>query len=196
MTLVRTTLLATLSLALLALTTTSADAASHQHIDNVALTMQSKARKLVSEFALHYRHKAGYRHLRADAIELYRVAAHIHLVVHQSGSLYHLRHDVQRADALFHHLEEVLARTDHSYSGHTHGDTHHVFELMHGLEQNLHHLKRDVESLNNVYGVVRSHRIRHYDGSGQRHGTGRRYHGSNRHTVQFGDFRWNISLGH
>ena len=196
MTIARTTLLTTVSMALLACTTTPADAASYRHIDRLALRMQSQTRGLVTEFAQHYRHKTGYRHLRADAIELYRVAAHIHLVAHQSGSIYHLQHDVERADELFHHLEGVLARTDRSYGGHAHGDTRHVFELMHNLEQTLHHLKRDLESQHNVHRVVRSHRTRHYDDSGH----GRRptfgHNGANRYSVNLGGLRWNLSFGH
>ncbi len=134
----------------------SANADTYHHIDGLATKMQVQSKQLLREFALHYSHKAEYRHLRSDAIQFYRVASHIHTVAHHSGDVHHLRDDLQKADRLFHHLEEVLELTDRSFHGHNHGNTNHVFELMHDLETNLHHLKRDVEELDD-----RAHRTRH-----------------------------------
>jgi hypothetical protein len=148
MTFTKTTLTAALALA--ALTTSSAKADTYRHIDTLAVKMQAQSRELLKEVTLHYSHKAGYRHLRSDAIQFYRVATHIHTVAHHSGDVHHLRNDLKKADRLFHHLEQVLEQTDLSFHGHNHGNTNHVFRLMHGLETNLHHLKRDIDQLDNA----------------------------------------------
>jgi len=197
MTYSKTTLLTTVALACVTFTTTSANADTYHHIDTLAVEMQSQSRELISEFSLHYRHKPGYHHLRNDAVQLYRVAAHIHSVAHHSGGVHHLRNDLQRADQLFHHLERVLAQTDRSFGGHTHGATHHVFELMHNLEVNLHHLKRDIESLDAAaHHGVGPHNIGHgYPHHGGQIGhTGFGYNWGNG-GVYYDGHRWSIRIG-
>jgi hypothetical protein len=190
------TLLTSLALAALAFTTTTANADTYHHIDKLAVEVQSQSRQLMSEFSRHYRHKSGYSHLRSDALQLYRVAAHIHTVAHQSGSIHHLRNDLERADKLFHHLEEVFARTDLSFGGHTHGNTNHAFELMHDLEMNLHHLKRDIDSLD-----AAAHRRMGHHNIGHGHTSGRNVRPSIGYSwgsggVYLNGTRWSIRFGH
>jgi hypothetical protein len=198
MTLAKTTLMTTLALAALAFTTKSADADTYDHIDHLAVKMQAQSRELLKEFALHYRHKSGYFHLRSDAIQLNRRAAHIHSVAHHAGSVHHLRDDLRRMDRLFHHLESVLAQTDLSFGGHAHGDTHHVFEVMHDLEVNLHHLKRDIDELDNAaHHGVGPHNVGH---GAPHHGghIGNAAHGYSwgNGGLYIGGHRWSLRFGH
>ena len=203
MTLTKTTLSA-LAMAALTLTTSAANADTFDHIDALAVKMQADSRELLKEVSLHYSHKAEYRHLRSDAIQFYRVASHIHAVAHQSGNVHHLRSDLTKADRLFHHLEEVLERTDLSFHGHNHGNTNHVFRLMHNLETNLHHLKRDIDQLDDA--------AHHGYGSGNLYG-GFGHNGHNGHRtgrssangigIQIGNARvtvrndrWSFRIGH
>jgi hypothetical protein len=142
---------------------------TQRHLDRLAVIMQGQSRELIREFGLHYRRKSGYAHLRADAWQLYRAVTHIHTVVHHSGDVHHLKSDVERADKIFHHLEEVLDKTELSLNGTTQGDTIHVLELMEELEKNLHHLQTDVDKLDEDY----------HQGIGPRHvGRVNPYHGS------------------
>ena len=162
MTLAKTIVLAILALATLAFTVISAKADTYDHIDSLAVQLQSQSRELIKEFAQHYRHKPGYAHLHSDAVQLYRSAAHIHLIAHQHGSIHHLRSDLQQMDEQFHHLEDVLRQTDQSFGGHTHGAAYHVFELMHEVEDALHHLKRDIDSLDNAAHQASRHHVSGY----------------------------------
>lgn len=147
MTLAKSIVLATLALATLAFTAISAKADTYHHIDTLAVQMQSQSRELLREFALHYRHKAGYAHLRSDTLQLYRLATHIHSVAHLRGSIQHLQSDLQQADELFHHLECVLDEADRSVGGHVHGSRCHVRDVMRAFADTLHHLQSDVASL-------------------------------------------------
>jgi len=172
MTFAKTSILASIALLAMTFNTNSTKADTYHHIDSLAVKMQAQTRELVNEFALHYRHNSGYYHLRSDALQLSRIASHIHSIAHYSGNVHHLRNDLEKADRLFHHLEGVLARTDSSYHGHNHGDTHHVFELMHDLEQNLHHLKDDIEELDEAAHHVPGHGIGHVPSHGPVPGPG------------------------
>ncbi|MCA9121622.1 MAG: hypothetical protein H6822_27000 [Planctomycetaceae bacterium] len=161
MTIAKTMVLATLALATLAFTAISAHADTCNHIDALAVRMQAQSRELISEFGQHYRYKTGYAHLRSDALQLYRVAVHIHSVAHVQGSVHHLRSDLNQADQLFHHMESVLRQNDQSFVGHKHGAAYHVFELMQELEATLHHLQTDITALDNA-----AHHTGRHDGGG------------------------------
>lgn len=203
MTLAKTIVLATLALATLAFTAISANADTYDHIDTLAVKVQSQSRELIKEFAQHYRHKPRYTHLHSDAVQLYRVAAHIHLVAHQHKSIHHLQSDLRKADQLFHHLEDVLKQTDRSFGGHTHGAAFHVFELMHEVEDTLHHLKSDIESLDDAAHYTSGYQgAGHHDfGYGQPHqpshpnraSIGYRWGGSG---VSISGRRWNFRFGY
>ena len=190
MTLAKRIVLATLALATLAFTALSANADTHEHIDTLAVKMQSQSRELIKEFARHYRHKPGYAHLHSDGVQLYRAAAHIHLIAHQHGSIHHLQSDLRKADRLFHHLEGVLKQTDQSFGGHTHGAAYHVFELMHELEDTLHHLKSDIESLDAAAHYTSGHHGTGHHGTGHHgFGYGQPYQPSHSNHASFG-YRW------
>ncbi|MCA9216695.1 MAG: hypothetical protein KDB27_26680 [Planctomycetales bacterium] len=138
---------------LLGLAATSANAASYHHIDELALRIARNSTSLFREFRLHYRHVGEYAHLITDAREMRALASHTHEVAHHRGSLNHLAHDLGELDQAFHHLENLLdeieANSHHGgyHSGHIHGDTNHVWALMHAIEQDLHHLRDDVEAM-------------------------------------------------
>jgi hypothetical protein len=191
----KTTLLTSLALAALAFTTTSANADTYHHIDKMAVEMQSRSRELLSDFSRHYRYKAGYSHLRSDALQLYRAATHLHSMAHQHRNVHHMRSDYNKMDRLFHHLQEALAATEQSFGGHTHGNTQHVFELMHDFEDNLHHLDRDLKSLeaathhgmghhNTGHGHTRGRIVR--PTIGYSWGSGGVYLNGNRWSIRFG----------
>lgn len=127
----------------------SASADTYHHIDELALTIDRQAKLLVSE-SVHYRHTPEYRHLVSDARDLCRLATHLHEVAHHHGSLAHLESDLSQLDAKFHHLESVFHRVERAASyghGHVHGHTSHVWELLHSIENNIHHLQDDLRSL-------------------------------------------------
>ena len=195
----RTTLLASFALAVLTFMPTAANADTYHHIDKLAVEMQSQSLELIQEITRHYRHKTSYHHLRSDALQMYRVAAHMHSVAHRSGDVHHLRDDLEKADRLFHHMDKTLKNTDRSYGGHTHGSTHHVFELMHELEVNLHHLKKDIESLDDdAHHGVGPHRLRQSDSHHSRRsrsvGHGSYSWGSG--GIRFSGRGWSLRFGH
>ena len=142
----RTLLLSTIAL----FTASTASAVDYRHIDRLALEVADQMNQLTREFSEHYVHTAQYQHLISDARDAARLADHIHELAHHRGCLYEIRSDLSRLDREFHHIEEVLAELNYlvriGQGGHIHGDTRHVFYLMHELEENLHHLREDVGS--------------------------------------------------
>lgn len=173
-----------------ALSGQSAEAASLQHIDNLAVRLQSQARQLICEFRLHYRHTCDYRHLMSDSYQMYRLAAHIHSVAHYRGSLYHIRSDVNKLDRLFHHLEGLVDHIEyHPHGGHIHGHTGHVHQMLARMEDTLHHLQEDVRAMTDPFhGHVFSPVVIN-PGFGGHPGHG---HGHSRGGISFGNDRFAI----
>ena len=150
------------------------EAVSYRHLDELALSMQQQSRALASEFAEHYRHSPVYKHLRSDANSLARLAAHVHELAHRSGSVYHLKRDLDRIDSSFHHLESVVAQLESLASigiGHMHGDLSHILSAMHSMESTIHHMRDDVKSL------TRHRHHGHGHNNHSRHNRGRHNHG-------------------
>ncbi|MFT7641181.1 MAG: hypothetical protein ACI9G1_002927 [Pirellulaceae bacterium] len=152
--------------ATIAIASGSVNAASYEHIDELALKVQEGAREMYNEIGTHYRHTPEYSHLRSDAAKLYHSAAHAHTVAHSHGSLRHLESDLSKLDQAFHHMEETLERVEHNArfgEGHTHGDTRHVRGLMRAVESNLHHLRDDIREMtrrhygsHDIHGIPRN----------------------------------------
>jgi hypothetical protein len=131
----------------------SAQAVSFEHVDRLAIELQSQSSQLYREFRTHYSHAAHSQHLMSDAAALYRQARHLHDVAH-TGNINHMARDLAEMDRLFHHLERLVreinfdAHDDHfGHGGHVHGDTRHVRRLMNDLEDTLHHLSDDINEL-------------------------------------------------
>ena len=152
--LLQTTLVASV-IAMVALASNPASAGSYEHIDELAYKLQSTTRTLSRELYYSYRHTSEYPHLRNDVNRLYQLAAHVHEVAHEGGSLDHLRSDVEQLDRAFHHLEEVIDELQHEarhhnghgHLGHVHGSGRYVRGLMRSLEDTLHHLRDDVNEM-------------------------------------------------
>ena len=144
-----TKLVTIFSLAIVTLFASQAKADEYDHIDRYAVKIQNKARVLLNE-TVHYRHTAQYGHLVASTNELYRLATHIHDVTHFEGNLAHLRSDLRELDREFHALEGLFDRIEHSAAygrGHIHGNTAHVKRLLNSIEDSIHHIQDDVDSL-------------------------------------------------
>lgn len=138
------------AVSLLAFVAGNTQAASFDHIDRLATSLERQANLLRGEFGEHYDHSPYYRHLNYDAQQMQRYARHIHDSVHQGASIYHLQADLKQLDALFHHIERVLAVIEGNAQigvGHIHGHTGHVAQEMETLEDTLHHLKADIDEM-------------------------------------------------
>lgn len=153
--------LMTVVLASLGMFASRADARD-PHIDEVAYAVRNDAALICREVRYHFRGSAHYEHLYSDAYEMYQLADHIHDVAHEGGDLRHIRADVEHLDELFHHLEELVDEVtdggvryfDQGGQG-WHGirrphSSYHVTRLkrlVSSLEENLHHLQEDVDSV-------------------------------------------------
>ena len=158
--------IATFSLLVASIFTAQASADTYEHLDQLAVRVERSARLLASEIR-HYRHTPEYAHLRADAKEMRRLASHMHDTAHHEGNLNHLAADLAELDASFHHFESVLNRVEHSAAyghGHVHGNTAHVRRLLRSIENDIHHLQEDVDSLRRPVCVIP--RTRSYYDSG------------------------------
>lgn len=137
--------------------TSNANADEYAHIDRLAVKIRNSARRITKE-TIHYRHTPEYRHLVADSNTLYRLATHIHDVTHFEGNLTHLANDLDQLDRTFHHLERVFDRVEHAAAfgnGHVHGRTAHVKRLLNSIEDNIHHIREDVEILRRRLIIVK-----------------------------------------
>jgi len=201
MTLARNTLVLAAAVFAISLTANQANAASYEHIDQLALRLQEQAGLLNREFDLHYRHEAHYPHLISDASQMYSLAAHIHEVAHHHGSPLHLRDDLQKLDRLFHHVEGLVEHIEHdSYfgAGHVHGHTGHVHGELAAMEDTLHHLQSDINAMYRTWYFGRGVRVyrqpvRVHSGHAHGgHGGGHGGHGG----ITFSKGGFSIRIGH
>lgn len=128
---------------------THANADEYSHIDRLAVKIRNNARRITRE-TVHYRHTREYAHMVSDANELYRLADHIHDVTHFEGNLRHLIMDLDQLDRMFHHLEGLFDQVEHNAAygdGHVHGNTAHVKRLLNLIENDIHHMREDVNIL-------------------------------------------------
>ena len=151
-----------------------ANAASYEHIDSLALKLQSNSAKLYHEFKLHYSHTPEFRHLISDASSMYHRCKHIHELAHHHGSLHHLASDLRTLDRSFHHLDRLVKSmecdAEHGFSGHIHGYTGHVHSLLRQMARDIHHLREDIEELTDPHhGHGGGHGIGHGNGQGGVH---------------------------
>ncbi|MEL7497152.1 MAG: hypothetical protein AAFN77_06040 [Planctomycetota bacterium] len=129
--------------------TATASADTYDHIDRMAVDIQTKARLLIRE-TVHYRSTPQYRQLVAETSKLYRLAAHIHDVTHFEGNLVHLEADLRDLDRCFHRLEALFDYTEASNGvgcSQVRGNTAHVKRLLNRVEDCIHHMQDDVAQL-------------------------------------------------
>ncbi|WP_442511531.1 hypothetical protein SH528x_003212 [Novipirellula sp. SH528] len=141
----------TLAACALCLTAFSSPAVAntYQHIDHLALQIAMQSNQLVGE-TRHYQHTPEYRHLVSDARDMARLADHIHELAHHQGSVSHLNSDLAQLDAKFHHLESLFDGIEHRAARgyrHVHGNTSHVKLMLNSIENNIHHLREDIQSM-------------------------------------------------
>lgn len=138
----RFTTAALLAMTALFASATIASADARRDLDQIACRLAKDTDLLVQEAAIHYRHTPQYPHLISDAVQMKRLANHIHSIVNY-GSITHLKHDVNELDRLFHHVEGLIHQIEinarHSYhGGHIHGDTFHVCRGLKLIEADIH----------------------------------------------------------
>lgn len=140
-------------LAITALTASATIAAAdtRHHLDEIACRLARDTDTLVQEAAIHYRHTPQYPHLISDAVQMKRLANHIHAIV-LHGSIDYLKRDVDDLDRLFHHVEGLIHQIEvnsrHSFhGGHIHGNTFHVCRGLKLIEADIHHLQNDLRIL-------------------------------------------------
>ena len=153
---IRTLIASTLTLVGVFAGSQAADAASFDHIDHLALRLQSQSRDLYNNFRVRYRHTSEYSHLMSDAATMYRLASHVHDVAHEGCNLAHLQDDLRQLDRAFHHVEHLVDDIEHDahyghfgghFGGHIYGNTHDIRRKLALMEDTLHHLRDDVEEL-------------------------------------------------
>ena len=143
----RLTTLFSTAFVLLAGNVASAD--TYDHFDQIAHRIERQATELVREVR-HFRHTRQYGHLAQDAVALMRSARHAHNTAHVGCDLGHLEVDVREMDRLVHHIEDLLDDIEHSIihgHGHAHGNARHVRQVLHAIEDNVHHLWDDLRAL-------------------------------------------------
>jgi outer membrane murein-binding lipoprotein Lpp len=138
----------------------SLQAQSYEHIDSLALRLRSQTGRLAADLRYHYRHLNQYRHLYRDAVAMYRLADHIHTIVHHGEDLDHVASDVRELDELFHHTEDLVHEIDfhddhvdfghwhfgHGHHGHHgHGSLRRLRDRLDSIEDTLHHLSDDID---------------------------------------------------
>ncbi len=167
----------------------NADAADFRHLDNLALSLQRQAAQMIGEVRHHYRHTGDYRHMISDTYEIYRLAAHIHDLVHHHSSVHHIQSDVNSLDRKFHHLENLVSHVNHHpHGGHIHGDTFHIHTLLTAMEDSLHHLQDDIAQLTDPH-----HGHGHHVIVPRPHGHG--HYGHGRNGIRVGNDRFSIRFG-
>jgi hypothetical protein len=193
------------TLIVMSATTAQVNADDYHHIDRLAVKIQKTSKQLLRE-SVHYRHTPEYRHMVADANEMYRLATHVHEVSHFEGNLRHLQNDVANLDRQFHHVESVFDRIERNAAygnGHVHGRTAHVKRLLISIQDSIHHMQVDLKQIRNRNTVSRrfyNQPVLHQVYGGNYGGHGGRVHGNgvNGHTrygSNTGGFGFSIGRG-
>ena len=121
----------------------------YQHINQLARSIHSQAQELLTE-TRHYRSTPNYYRLVRDVTELDRLACHLRDVARHEGDLDYLAADIADIDVKFHHIEKLFDKTELAASygrGFIKGHTAHVKELLDCIEESIHHIGDDIESL-------------------------------------------------
>lgn len=123
----RFTTAALLAITALTASATIALADARHDMDRIACRLTKDTDVLVQEAAIHYRHTPQYPHLISDAVQMKRLADHIHAIA-RHGSIGHLKHDVNELARLFRHVDGLIREIERcSYrGGHIHGSTFHI----------------------------------------------------------------------
>jgi hypothetical protein len=143
--------------------------AADPHLDDLAFTLKQQAALACREVRYGFQRTPAFPHLYKDFYELYTLADHIHDVAHNHGDLCRLKESVDQMDALFHHAQELTARSGNVRVVQTGGgfhyvpacgsavSSHHLRRLqviMAQMEETIHHLQDDLEALLSPRGVV------------------------------------------
>ena len=143
--------------------------AADPHLDDLAFSLKQQAALACREVRYGFQRTPAFPHLYKDFYELYTLADHIHDVAHNHGNLRHLKDDVDQLDELFHHTEELTARTGTVQVVTANGaviavpacgsnvSSYHLRKLqaiMVQMEDTIHHLQEDLESELSPGGVV------------------------------------------
>lgn len=153
-------------------TTVPVQAATLQHIDELAFKLERQTQDVNEELRRYFSATPYYRHLLSDVNQMAVLADHIHDVAHHGGDVRHLQHDVNELDELFHHVEEMIdqmqayrtpyrgvqlgpIRIGHGYQG-GYANVYaqrlpRLCKLVERVEQTLHHLQADLQALTPVY---------------------------------------------
>ncbi len=158
------------------LTAVPAQAGTRAHFDDLACQLERQAVSVRDELRRFYNRTPQYAQLYSDVNEIARRAGHIHQVAH-TGNLRHLRHDVNELDRLFHHVEGVVElmsrhhRTVYRTSFRGKSASRHwnwnqayynpyrrLVRLVNNMENTLHHMQADLNTLPPIYRVPRYNR--------------------------------------
>lgn len=134
------------AIAAIALSTEKANAQCSNDLVNLAHQIEGTAKKLQTEFRVHYAHSGAYRHLMSDISNVLSEASHIDRLAHNvHSSLHHIQADLRNLDKLAHHLHTIVDGVGRGrYSGHFDGDTRHVHGLLRSLNSSIHQMERVV----------------------------------------------------
>ena len=143
--------------------------AADPHLDDLAFSLKQQAALACREVRYGFQRTPAFPHLYKDFYELYTLADHIHEVAHNHGDLQHLKDDVEELDELFHHTEELTARTGSVQVVQANGvivavpacgttvSSYHLRKLqaiMVQMEDTIHHLQDDLEAELSPGGIV------------------------------------------
>jgi GTP1/Obg family GTP-binding protein len=140
------TLIPLAAVATIALFSGKANAQCSNDLVTLAHQIEGTARKLHTEFRVHYSHNSAYRHLMSDISQVINEARHIDSLAHNvHSSLHHIQADLRDLDKLAHHLHALVDAVDRGrYCGHVDGDTRHVHSLLSSLNGSIHQMQRVV----------------------------------------------------
>lgn len=144
-----TKLVSALTIAIVTLFASQANADIYNHIDRSALTIQEKTKVLMNE-TIHYRHTPEYGKLVVCTNKLRKAAKHIHEVTHFKGNLVNLCADLQILNHEFQLLagffDDIERRASYGQRRIA-GNTAHVKELLDCMEDAIQLVQLDVDQL-------------------------------------------------
>lgn len=149
-----------------------------ERLISYAHTLEDTVANLNDELREHYSQTSVFRAMLTDTAMIQAEADHIDQLAHNPySSLIQLLTDINEVDKYVHHLHELVDATERGRYGRVLGDPEHVHSLIEYMEQIVHSLEAEVETIRLAQRSSRSGRGQypHDSGHNDQHGNNPSY---------------------
>ena len=165
----------------------NAEGNSWRHLQDLALDIQLKSDRLLGQ-THHYVHTPYYQTMLRTISHMRRKAVRVHVLAIQRGCLYEMERELITLDRNFRRVRALFSRAEHDAAvgvGRIQGKTFQIRDLVHCIEDDIHHIQGDIARLRVPVAPVVT--ARPYSGYYGNYGHQRGNYGGNTLSFSFGN---------